>query len=394
MNIVYFGNTLNKHQVYVSDVLYEKTGHNYIYVETVPPKEENLSGGKLQMIRPYVFRAYESISAHNKALDFSCDADVAIFGAFSLPYEIERLRKTQKLSFEVSERWLKRGWMNIFSPRLLSSLWHYHTDGWAKKPLYKLCSSAFCANDQYKLLTFKGRCYKWGYFTEVKQLDIENIIGERERIEGSSDGGSSHKVTILWCARFLGLKHPELVVKLAQRLKANRFNVTIDMYGSGEELEPTQRLCEKFRVEDIIKFKGNVPNEEILQAMREHDIFIFTSDKNEGWGAVLNEAMSNGCTVVASDEIGSVPFLVKDGVNGYIFKSMNIDSLYEKVVMLIEGPTIRKKMAVQAYYDMVNVWSPRAAANNLLKLIDDLQHNRESSIINGPCSTSRPFSKI
>jgi glycosyltransferase involved in cell wall biosynthesis len=58
------------------------------------------------------------------------------------------------------------------------------------------------------------------------------------------------------------------------------------------------------------------------EAVRDHmeaaDIFLFTSDFNEGWGAVLNESMNSACAVVASHAIGSVPFLLKDGENGFI----------------------------------------------------------------------------
>ena len=49
--------------------------------------------------------------------------------------------------------------------------------------------------------------------------------------------------------------------------------------------------------------------------MEKSEIFLFTSDKGEGWGAVLNESMNSACAVVASHAIGSVPFLLKDGEN-------------------------------------------------------------------------------
>ena len=35
---------------------------------------------------------------------------------------------------------------------------------------------------------------------------------------------------------------------------------------------------------------------------------------------------------------------------------------------------------------MRDVWSPRKAAEALLKLIDDLKNGRETSIVTGPCS--------
>ena len=96
--------------------------------------------------------------------------------------------------------------------------------------------------------------------------------------------------------------------------------------------------------------------------------------------------MSNGCVPVASDAIGSVPYLVKGNENGMIFNSESIDSLYEKVVYLLKHPEERKKMSQRAFYTMREVWSPANAANNLIRLIDDLQREGETSIVEGPCS--------
>ena len=117
------------------------------------------------------------------------------------------------------------------------------------------------------------------------------------------------------------LKHPELPVMLAKRLKDKGYNFHLDMYGRGDELYPTQQLVKSLALNDNVSFYGSLPNEEILKEMRKHEIFLFTSDRNEGWGAVLNESMSNGCAVVASNLIGSVPFLIQDGENGMVFKS-------------------------------------------------------------------------
>ena len=34
--------------------------------------------------------------------------------------------------------------------------------------------------------------------------------------------------------------------------------------------------------------------------MEKADIFLFTSDRREGWGAVANEAMNSACALVVS----------------------------------------------------------------------------------------------
>ena len=383
INIVYVSNFLNHHQKLVADILYSTEGIEYTFVETVPMYNWLKKGGYTDYSQePYVLKAWENIENKQKTIDLVLAADIAIFSCpESLQYQVIRA-KTGKLTFDVSERWLKRGWLNLASPRLLKYLWYYFTV-FNHKRVYKLCSSAFACGDHYKLHSFKDKCYKWGYFTKVdRNLDVEESLGV-SRCE------TLH--TLMWCARFLKWKHPELPIQMAARLKEKGYKFVLDMYGSGKELEKTRTLSKLLNVEDIVCFKGNMPNDEILKAMREHEIFLFTSDKNEGWGAVANESMSNGCAIVASDAIGSIPFLVNDGINGCIFESCKLDSLCEKVEWLLDNPNERKKIAINAYHTMRDIWSPQNAANNFLKLVEVLQSGNNTMLINGPCSKAYPI---
>jgi glycosyltransferase involved in cell wall biosynthesis len=161
------------------------------------------------------------------------------------------------------------------------------------------------------------------------------------------------------------------------------------MYGGGELLEQSKILANCLRVNDCVNFCGNYPNNEILKEMRNHDIFLFTSDKNEGWGAVLNEAMSCGCAVVGSDKIGSVPFLIDEGVNGLVFKSGNLNSLELKVRELLDNPIKRNELSTQAVKTMKEIWSPVNAVNQFINLVNAIQNKRECMIPHsGPCSRS------
>lgn len=174
MIIVYVSNFLNHHQKLVADILYSTEGIDYTFVETIPMYNWLKEGGYTDYSRePYVLKAWENIENKQKTIDLVLAADVAIFSCpESLPYQVIRA-KTGKLTFDVSERWLKRGWLNLASPRLLKYLWFYFTV-FKHKRVYKLCSSAFACDDHYKLHSFKNRCYKWGYFTKVdRNLDIE-----------------------------------------------------------------------------------------------------------------------------------------------------------------------------------------------------------------------------
>ena len=375
MKLIYYSIKLNHHQVYVADELFALLGSDFVFVEL---KNINENKGCLEdyRSRPYLLCSWVSETSFKKAMNLALNADVCIFGGTeSLPFMKSRMER-DLLSFYMSERWLKRGIYNIISPNLLKVYIDYWYRGWNQKPMYSLCCSAFAKNDFKRLKIFGGKCFKWGYFSKANKHNCETSEF-REKI---------NRTNIMWCGRFLSWKHPELVILLAVRLKKNGYNVNINMYGDGPCLDVVKKLISQENVSDMVTLNGSFSNDKIIAAMRHHDIFLFTSDKNEGWGVVANEAMSNNCCIVASDEIGSIPYLVKPGRNGMVFRSNSISSLYEQVKFLLDNPIERKRIANRGRETMVKFWNPANAAKSLLTLIEDIKAGRESSIAEGPGS--------
>lgn len=373
MKLVFFCNYLNHHQVAVADAFYSLLHDEFRFVATRQSAERYMKGGQDYSTRPYCVCSEEDATSRNEAIRLAQESEIALFGAESQYFAVLRAKNknADALSFEIGERWLKRGWMNIFSPvlmRWLINYWLYYRH----RPFYKLNSSAFGAEDHYKMRTYRGRCYKWGYFTEAEP-------------EYSSADECS-KVRLLWVGRFLEWKHPELAVNLAYRLKTAGRMFCLDMIGEGPELENMKRRCLELEMNDVVSFLGSQTNQEVKQTMKNHDVVLLTSDRNEGWGVVANEAMSCGCVLVGSDQVGSVPYLVQDGENGLIFASEDIDSLESKVEYLLDHPAQRKRIAQQGWNTLSGLWSSKMAANNLLQLIQDLQQGRECSVFEGPCS--------
>lgn len=389
MELVFYSIILNNHQANVADELWELTEHSYCFVELANLQGDHRKGDAHDYSdRPYLLRAWKSKEAYSKAMNLACSAQCCVFsGVQALPFQKERV-KLGLLSFDMSERWLKRGFINLFSPAILKMFLAYHLGGWSKKPIYKLCCSAFAAGDQHKLFTYRGRCYKWGYFTPVKKIDIE----------ASTDVSTSNITPLMWCSRYLILKHPELPILMAQRLKKKGYRFVLDMYGSGEFEKASRQLASDLDVTDVVRFMGVKPNDKLLAAMRKYCIFLFTSDKNEGWGAVANESMANGCVLVASDAIGSSPYLVKNGETGLLFKSPRTSSsirkpdmaalneLCEKVEYLLDNQDTLQTIRQQSLALMQEVWNPKVAAKRLLILIDRMRKGEKTPFVEGPCS--------
>lgn len=375
MTITFLTNIVNHHQIHVADELYKFCGRGYTYVAFEPLPDWLRKGGYQELERPYILNAYENKENLIKAKTIAYESDIVIIGS-APEYLVKKRLMDNKITFHYSERWFKNISYRLLSPRLWAYILNNHVR-YRNKRSYMLCASAFTAHDVNSVFAYPHKCFKWGYFTKVDDIDIKTILAAKRG-----------KCRIMWCARFLKLKHPEIVVELAAMLKSSGYKFELNMYGSGKKLEDIKKMIERLGVTDVVSLKGNLPNDAILQEMRLHNIFIFTSDRHEGWGAVLNESMSNGCAVVASDRIGSAPFLVKHQVNGLIYKSGNVRSLFSNVKFLLDNPLQAEVYAQKAYMTMRDEWSPQNATVCLIDLINIIQNGKLTDYKKqeGPCS--------
>jgi glycosyltransferase involved in cell wall biosynthesis len=382
MTLTFVSNFLNHHQTPVADELYKKMGESYRFISTEPIPESFLKSGYPNCEKlPYNLLAYKSKIDFNNAMQLILKSDIVIVGAHNetiVKFTQARIL-TGKPLIKYSERWHKELKSYLFLPYhiLNGNVWRDYLS-LRNKPVYLLCAGGFVSRDCNLIGAFPNKRFKWGYFTTVKDLRIQEIL----------DNKWHSKTRILWVSRFIDWKHPELPVKLAYYLKNKGYEFQIDMIGAGNLRSEIQKLVNKLNVEDCVNIVGTMPNHKVIEEMKKSHIFLFTSDRNEGWGAALNEAMSNGCTVVASSHIGAVPFLLKERNTGMIFKSGNIYSLQDKVEQLLNSKELCNDMAINAYKIMRNVWSPENASKNLQKLCKAiLEGNLDFiKIEEGPCS--------
>lgn len=374
MKLVFASNFFNHHQKPISDALAQMDGIEYHFLSFSPMPDERKNMGYDDHSDPsYVIKAYESKEALRHCLRLIKEADAVILGSAPPRYLLNRIW-SNKLVLYYSERPLKKGKQILkYIPRWL--LWHIRYPN--HKKIYLLCASAYTAGDFVKFGLFKNKTYKWGYFPETIHYDsMEELIDQKEK---------NH---ILWCGRFLDWKHPDDALIVAKNLRDEGYSFRMSFIGGGEMDEQLRRMATEYQLEEYVQFLGTMPPENVRKYMEKAGIFLFTSDRKEGWGAVLNEAMNSGCAVVGSDEIGSVPYLIQDRNNGLVYESGNTDMLYEKTKYLLENPGCQKKIGIGAYKTMQATWNSEVASHRLLALIRALLADEKNPLCfdEGPCS--------
>lgn len=351
--------------------MYVILGEDYHFIETKGVPEFRKKLGYQEITAPYVMRYNSETKATIDKMVM--DADVVIYGEAPLSM-IKARYNTGKLTFRDDESRYKN------PNRYLKWPVYTYNSHWINKG-YLLCASAYAPIDYMLSGMNPKKCFRWGYFTEVKKYDSAEVLMTQKRIEAPEG------VSILWAGRLIGLKHPESIVRVAEHLKKKSISFMFNVVGGGYLEEKIRNMVAKKGLNDVVRFHGAKTPAEVRTFMEQSDVFLFTSDRQEGWGAVLNESMNSGCAVVADGNIGSVPYLIEDGVNGMIYKSKNWNDLCEKVEWLATHPEERESMGRNAYTTMTEMWNGEAVAKRFITLSEALLRGEGASPIqDGPCS--------
>ena len=374
--VVFLSNFLNHHQLPFCQELCKLTDNSFLFIATTPVPEGRKQLGYHDMNSSYdfVFKAYESQDGIEKAKEYVLKADVVIYGNMGFHFIKKRLEK-KLLTFRMSERSLKiqPKWYKM--PYLRLRNFFANT---IHKNFYVLCAGAYVASDYRRLGSFKNKAYKWGYFPEVKEYEnIDGLIADKKRN------------SILWAGRMIDWKHPEYPVEIAKRLRDDGYDFEMNIIGTG----PMETNCSyeiaKLDLQDKVHMLGSMSPEKVREYMESSQIFLFTSDRQEGWGAVLNESMNSGCAVIANENIGAVPYLINDGENGLIYHNDSIDELYQKTKEILDDEGQSSKLGKNAYNTMINMWNAKNAAERFLNLAEELKNNKKCTLYeNGPCSVA------
>lgn len=379
MTITFISNYINHHQIPFSNACYTLLGEGYHFVQTQPMEQERLSMGWNTEGEglPYVCRLYEE---EEQALQLIMECDVLLAGWSNREDLVQKRLNAGKLSIRISERLYREGQWKAISPKGLMHKFKEHTR-YRKSPAYLLCAGAYVPSDFHIIHAYPEKMFKWGYFPETRYYTEE----EYEQMK-PEDGKT---VDIIWAGRFIPLKHPEYMIRLAKSLKTKKGGkgeVRIHMVGGGEMEEELKALAMEYGVEEMITFYGFRTPDQVRSIMEKSHIHVFTSNHLEGWGAVVNEAMNSGCAVVANVQAGAVPYLIQHGKNGMVYPDGSYEKMEEAVCYLLEHPEERRKMGREAYRTITSKWNAQHAAKELLRMIEGLREGKIEPAKEGPLS--------
>jgi glycosyltransferase involved in cell wall biosynthesis len=176
-------------------------------------------------------------------------------------------------------------------------------------------------------------------------------------------------ITILYCGKLLPKKNPLLLTQAVKDMNNEKLHVIFVGDGLlGRELEQAIAGYENMH---LLPFQ----NQTMMPAIyRLGEIFCLPScGPGETWGLAVNEAMACGRAVLVSDKAGCAADLVKEGVNGYSFRSNDVIDLKEKINNMLSKKDMLSAMGACSAR-LISDWNFDAIAVAVKKVL--LSHER------------------
>jgi len=168
------------------------------------------------------------------------------------------------------------------------------------------------AAEFYKKLGMRDAAiYPFGYFNSYAR--------SRGRPKKNKD------TEIIFAGQLIHRKGLDLLLEAMRPLFEEHADLRLTVIGNGELLTLFQQRVGSLGLSGRVAFEGVIPPDKISERMAVADLLALPS-RWDGWGVVVNEALSVGVPVIVSDRCGAGD-LVREGVNGYVFRSEDVADL-------------------------------------------------------------------
>jgi glycosyltransferase involved in cell wall biosynthesis len=193
-----------------------------------------------------------------------------------------------------------------------------------------------------------------------------NFFSPLNRDEAIIRKYSLKEPTVLFVGRLVREKRPDMVLKIARKLRDAFFVVA----GDGPLLPHLKRQAMLMDLRNVAFTEERLKRDALKKLYASSNVFLFPSE-GEGFGLATVEAMSSGLPVV-SVLSGATPEIVSHGGDGFLTRASDLHSLTKYCRYLADNPSECRKMGREGRKKMLESLSWNLIAHQYEELYDSL----------------------
>lgn len=138
--------------------------------------------------------------------------------------------------------------------------------------------------------------------------------------------------------------------------------------GTGELMDAARQFVAEHNLP--VTFAGFMNQTEITGAYAAADCLVLSSDYDETWGLVVNEAMVCGLPAIVSDRVGCGPDLIKRGETGERFEFGAVGDLSHVLLSMAKDPERLQAMGERAKEHVLRNYTVENAVSGTMQAVE------------------------
>lgn len=200
-------------------------------------------------------------------------------------------------------------------------------------------------SDNFKDMLIKRGFKSKKIFVVYNGMDFDidkKIFTVEEVVEKYGLNKTSHYISMI--ARFHPVKGHKVFLDACKRVLNYNSDITFILVGDGELAGSLKEYVREIGIESNIKFPGFTSPEPFFSISD----FTVLASYTESFPLSILESAFYEKTVIAT-EVGGIPKLIEDGVNGYLFCPGDSLTLSKKMIDLIDNPEKARTMGIKLH---------------------------------------------
>lgn len=197
------------------------------------------------------------------------------------------------------------------------------------------------------------------------------VINPGTEISSHGQRKAKNEKNIVFVGRLQRIKGTENILKIAEKLQAEKIKLTI--VGDGPEKKRMQKIIGQKHLANVNLIGAITDPKEYYQSAS----LFFLPSLSEGFPLTVLEAMSHGLPVVGT-KVGDMELIVRSGENGFLFEKNDIEGMISGIKLILGDSDLWQKISQNNYQKAQN-YSWDTTADKIFKVYEKIYSSRLKS---------------
>lgn len=347
MKFIFWQNIVSPHQSYFLKELSLRF-EVHLIVEKLMEEERRLQGWQL----PDVGNVEVHLIADNNTLLLNSDNTHHFFSGIKsykeLHHKFLEISRSQKVNI-IAESPIQLG----YKAELRAILYKYYALKYGGR-----------INLIFAMGELGVKWYQHAGFSEKKLRKFQYTIEEPsiDQISLSSPSKSIYKCVFI--GQLIPRKGVDNLLKVFSNLNAD--NMELIIIGDGPMRNDIESYIKKNKMMEKVSLLGVLTHKEAMIYLSQNADYLVLPSRFDGWGAVVNEALSRGVKVITNDKCGA-SCIIEDETWGFVYPENRLNFLGAILKKISQKPKDKEESVKKVLAEKYHILHQKSVVDNFIK---------------------------